>query len=218
MEKNKHIIVAGYIGLVASLLVGLGEFLLHFDTLGRFDGGYDFMVGIDSFRTTFGHFIGVLSAPLYIVGFWHLMKMLEPANEKVSKIAFVVMSYGIFIGAIWIGSRANISAIVNLQTTELPLSLISLYDLRYENLLQVTRIAAFIFSIIFVWLVLTGRSNYPKWVALLNPIAMILVSFAIWAVIPSIGVYLMPIALNIAFLVLFIVSLYFAKKLKQQGK
>lgn len=218
MEKNKQIIVAGYIGLVASLLVGLGEFLLHFDALGRFDGGYDFMVGIDSLRTTYGHFIGVLSAPLYIVGFWHLMKMLEPANEKVSKIAFVVMSYGIFIGAVWIGSRANISAIVNLQTTELPLSLISLYDLRYENLLQVTRIAAFIFSIIFVWLVLTGRSNYPKWVALLNPIAMILVSFAIWAVIPSIGVYLMPIALNIAFLVLFIVSLYFAKKLKQQGK
>ena len=214
MGKNKQIIFAGYAGLLAAVLVGLGEFLLHFDALGRFSGSYEFMVGIDSTRTTFGHFIGVLSAPLYIIGYWHLMKMLEPENDKLSKIAFVVMSYGILIGAIWIGSRANISAIVNIQTLETSLSLISLYELRYENLLQVTRIATLIFSVIFVWIVLSGRSHYPKWVALLNPILMILISFSIWAVFPSVGVYLMPIALNVAFVVLFAVSIYFAKKLK----
>jgi hypothetical protein len=39
--------------------------------------------------------------------------MLEPASEKFSKIAFAIMSYGILIGAVWIGSRTNISAIVN---------------------------------------------------------------------------------------------------------
>jgi len=214
MGKNKQIIFAGYAGLLAAVLVGLGECLLHFDALGRFDGGYEFMIGIDSVRTTFGHFIAVLSAPFYIIGYWHLMKMLEPKNDKLSKIAFVVMSYGILIGAVWIGSRANISAIVNSQTIETSLSLISLYELRYENLLQVTRIAALIFSVIFVWIVLSGRSNYPKWVALLNPILMILISFAIWAVFPSVGVYLMPIALNFAFAVLFAVSIYFARKLK----
>lgn len=213
--NKKQIILSGYIGLFASIFVGLGEFLLHFDVLGRFTSGFDFMIGIGSLRTTIGHFIGVLSAPLYIIGFWHLMKMLEPANEKLSKIAFAIMSYGILIGAVWIGSRAGISAIANDTTIIDKSSLIALYELRYENLLQVTRIAALLFSGIFVWLVIRGKTHYPKWIAVLNPLVLILVSFAVWAIMPSVGVYLMPIALNVAFAILFSVSIYFSYKIKK---
>jgi len=173
------------------------------------------MRGITAARTTIGHFAGVLSAPLYIIGFWHLMKMLEPGNVPASRIAFVVMSYGIIIGTVWIGSRSGISAIVNSTSIVDPISFISLYELRYENLLQVTRLATLLFSIIFIWLVLTGRSHYPRWMALLNPICLILVSFAIWIVAPGIGIYLMPIALNVAFAVLFIFSTYFSLKVKE---
>ena len=45
---------AGVLGLLAAILVGAGEFLLHFDALGRFAGGsaYEFMRGIDAERTT----------------------------------------------------------------------------------------------------------------------------------------------------------------------
>ena len=144
---------AGMLGLVAAILVGAGEFLLHFDALGRFaeGGGYEFMRGINAERTTIGHFLGVLSAPFYIIGFWHLMKMLEPANILASRIAFVILSYGIMIGAVWIGSRAGISAIINSTSIADPISFILLYKLRYENLLQVTRLAALFFSIIFIW-------------------------------------------------------------------
>ena len=211
------ITTAGVLGLIAAILVGAGEFMLHFDALGRFaeGGAYEFMHGINAERTTIGHFLGVLSAPLYIIGFWHLMKMLEPANIVASRIAFVIMSYGIIIGSVWIGSRAGISAIVNSTSIVDPISFISLYELRYENLLQVTRLATLVFSIIFIWLVLTGRSHYPRWMALLNPICLILVSFVIWLVAPGIGIYLMPIALNVAFAVLFIFSTYFSLKVKE---
>jgi hypothetical protein len=209
--------MAGVLGLLAAILVGAGEFLLHFDAQGRFaeGGAYEFMRGINENRTTIGHFLGVLSAPLYIIGFWHLMKMLEPANIPASRIAFVVMSYGIIIGSVWIGSRAGISAIVNSTLIVDPISFISLYELRYENLLQVTRLATLVFSIIFIWLVLTGRSHYPRWMALLNPICLILVSFVIWLVAPGIGIYLMPIALNVAFSLLFMFSTYYSIKAKE---
>ena len=208
-SKQSQITIAGIIGLIAAILVGAGEFLLHFDNLGRFGeaGGYEFMNGISASRTTTGHFLAALGAPLYLVGYWHLMKMLEPANRTASKVAFFIMSYGIIVGAIWIGSRASISAIVNIdQTTEF-LQLISLYDLRYENLLQVTRLAVLVFSIIFIWLTLTGRSHYPKWMVAFNPILLLLSSFAIWFIVPAVGIYLMPIALNIAFGLLFLVSI-----------
>lgn len=205
---------AGVVGLLAATLVGTGEFLLHFDALGRFgeSGGYEFMQGIDVKRTTIGHFIAVLGAPLYIVGFWHVMKMLETANPLASRIAFAVMSYGIIVGAVWIGSRAGISAIVNYEETANLKPLVSLYDLRYENLLQITRFAVLVFSIIFVWLVLSGRSRYPRWMAAFNPILLILANFGVWVLAPVIGIYLMPIALNVAFGSLFLISIYFSKK------
>jgi len=214
---HSQITTAGVIGLLAAILVGAGEFLLHFDALGRFAeaGAYEFMLGINSERTTIGHFIGVLSAPFYIIGFWHIMKMLEPANPLASRIAFAIMSYGIIVGAVWIGSRAGISTVVNSTSMIDPMSFISLYELRYENLLQVTRLAVLFFSVIFIWLVLSGRSHYPRWMALFNPILLILTSFAIWAIAPAVGVYLMPIALNVAFALLFLLSIYFSQKVKE---
>jgi hypothetical protein len=190
---------------------------LHFDILGRFaeGGGYVFMQGISAERSTIGHFFGVLGAPLYILGFWHIMKMLEPANPFLSRIAFAVISYGIIIGAVWIGSRANISMLVNDDSINNIDAFISLYELRYENLLQITRIAALVFSVIYMYLILTGRSYYPHWMALFNPILLILTSFAIWLLVPTIGVYMMPIALNIAFAILFLLSIFHSKKIKR---
>jgi len=212
---HRHLITTGVVGLLAATLVGAGEFLLHFDALGRFSegGAYEFMRGITAKRTTIGHFLGVLGAPLYIIGFWHIMKMLEPANALASRFAFAIMSYGIIIGVVWIGSRAGISTIVNSAPMANPTTFISLYELRYENLLQITRIAVLLFSAIFIWLVLTGRSHYPRWMALLNPILLILASFAIWMVAPVVGVYLMPIALNVAFALLFLFSINYSKKI-----
>lgn len=214
--QNEKITQAGVVGLLAAILVGIGEFLLHFDLLGRFaeGGGYSFMHGISSERSTIGHFFGVLGAPLYIIGFWHVMKMLEPANRFVSRIAFVVMSYGIIIGAVWIGSRANISMLVNDGSIADVHAFISLYELRYENLLQVTRIAALVFSILYIYLILTGRSYYPRWMAIFNPVLLILASFGVWLLAPVIGVYMMPIALNIAFAVLFLLSILQSKNIR----
>jgi len=189
LSKEKYnIIAAGMVGLVAAIGVGAGEFLLHFDALGRFTDGYAFMQGISTERTTTGHFIGVLAAPLYLVGFWHVMKMLEPANRLASRIAFAIMSYGIIVGVVWIGSRAGISTVINDAILITSKSYIPLYELRYENLLQITRFSVLIFSILFVWLVLSGRSYYPRWVAVLNPVFLILTSFAIWMLVPNIGV------------------------------
>lgn len=217
--KHIQIISSGLIGLLAAILVGIGEFLLHFDSLWRVGeaGGYEFMKGISADRTTTGHFLAVLGGPLYIVGFWHLMKMLEPANRVVSRIAFTIMSYGIIVGAVWIGSRANISSIINsVQITDTS-NLVALYEFRYENLLQITRLAVLIFSLIFIWLTVSGRTHYPRWFAVFNPILLLLSIFAIWFLVPSIGIYLMPIALNIAFGLLFLFSTYYSLNIKERG-
>ena len=215
MNDKKAVLWAGVAGLAAAVIVGMGEFLLHFDTLARYGEGFEFFKGITNERATLGHFLGVLGAPLYVLGAWHLFKMLKPANELWARIGFLAMAYGCIVGGVWIGSRASAALIVNTIGADPGSVELGLYELRYENLLTVVRIAALIFSVAFVWLVVTGRSHYPRWVAILNPIVLILVSFAIYAVIPPVGKYLMPIALNVAYFVLFLISIVIAGRAHQ---
>ncbi len=204
---DRHVeILTGLIGLLAAILVGAGEFMLHFDPLVRYGQGFDFLKGVTEARATAGHFLGVLGAPLYVVGAGHIYLMLRPANRFWAMLAFFVMAYGCIVGGVWIGSRATAAFLVNTIPEDVLASAIGLYELRYESLLTVVRSAILVLSGIFVWLILTGRSNYPRWMAALNPIILILASFLVFWLAPGIGKYLMPIALNVAFLILFSVS------------
>ncbi len=205
-------ILTGLAGLLAATLVGAGEFMLHFDSLMRYGQGFDFFKGVTQSRATAGHCFGVLGAPRYVVGAWHIHLMLRPANRFWAKLAFVVMAYGCIVGGVWIGSRATAAFLVNAISGGAVASAIELYELRYESLLTIVRVAVLVLSGIFVWLILTGRSNYPRWVAALNPIVLILASFLVFWLAPEIGKYLMPIALNVAFFVLFSVSTMIAAR------
>ncbi len=206
------IILTGLVGLLGAILTGVGEFILHYDALARFGAENEFFRGISDSRSSLGHFVAVLGAPMYLVGFWHINLMLRPANERWAKISFFATAYGFVIGIVWIGSRASISALINAPLPPDTEYLIGLYDYRYETLLQVVRIAVLLLSVIFIWLTLTGRSHYPKWMAFLNPILLIIASFLIYAIAPVVGKYLMPIALNVAFFVFFVASIMIAAK------
>ena len=208
-DQRKIIIITGLVGLLAAILTGVGEFLLHFDPLARFsETSYDFMLAASDERQTWGHFIGVLSAPLYVVGVWHIYLMLRPANQKIALLAFFLGAYGFMIGADWISSRASIGALTHFQDSGGAIgNLVELYRLRYENLLTVIRITTLTLSLIYIGLVLTGRSYYRKWQAALSPIVLLLGSFLVFLLMPEVGKYIMPIALNVGFGLFFIMSL-----------
>lgn len=211
MTQKKTLLLTGLVGLAASLLVGVGEFLLHYDPQARYGDGFAFFEGVSRDRATLGHFFGVLGAPLYVVGAYHIYLMLRPANEFAARIAGLTMAYGCIIGAVWIGSRSM--AVELVAAGSIPEQL-RLYELRYENLLTVVRIAILGLSAIFIWLCLTGNSLYPRAMAILNPISMIILAFIIFLTVPAVGKYVMPIALNVAFCVMFSVSLIVASRQK----
>jgi hypothetical protein len=214
-EQKNIIIITGIVGLLASILVGIGEFLLHFDPLARYsETSYEFMLYASNKRQSIGHFFGVLASPLYLVGCWHIYLMLSPANRKLAFITFLLSAYGFMIGGIWIGSRASIGALTHFdQVGNVTSSLVDLYQHRYETLLTIVRITTLILSIVYVLLVLSGRTHYQKWQAILNPILLLILSFVVYLIVPSVGIYLMPIALNVGFGLFFIMSVLQAKKI-----
>lgn len=215
-EMSNKVVLTAILGLLASVTVGLGEYLLHYDAQARFaEGGYAFMQGIHHSRSTLGHFLGVFGATLYPFGCFHIYQMLRPANTQWAFIAFLVGSFGFIVGAVWVGSRASISALVQLSPTPEIAALINLYEFRYESLLQVIRLTTLAVSLIIVWLSLTGRSHYPKWMALFNPILLIILNFVLFIVAPSLGKHSMPIALNVAFFSFFAISLCIALRVRK---
>ena len=198
----------GIIGLIGAIVCGTGEFLLHFDPQMRFTG-YEFMADISEGRLTTGHFLAVFGIPLYFVGMWHIAEMLRPAGEKLSRALFFIGSFGFLYGAMWMSSRAMIGSIAHHPELVESTNLVELYELRLETLLQVIRITTLAISIIFIKMVLTGKSRYPKWMAATSPIVLLLMNFVIFLTVPSIGKYVMPIALNVGFSIFFLLSLVF---------
>lgn len=207
MKSQAWFVSTALAGIAAASLVGCGEYLLHYDAQARFGDGYEFMRGISAERSSLGHFIAVFGALLYPVGCYHLYLMLRPAGKFPAATAALVGAAGFMVGAVWIGSRASISAIVNMPAATDLSMLIELYELRYETLLQSIRLCTLILSVIIAWLAWSGRSRYPRWIAFFNPIVLIVASFVIYAIAPAIGKHLMPIALNVACLVFFTLSL-----------
>ena len=215
---SNKLYITGLMGLLAAILVGAGEYLLHYDPLARFaEGGFDFMKGISEQRSNTGHFLGVFGATLYSVGMYHIYLMLRPANQRAAFTAFLIAAFGCIVGGVWIGSRASVSALIQLPQTPEIVHLIELYEFRYETLLNVTRLTTLVLSVVFIWLTITGRSNYPRWMAIFSPFILILMSFLIYLIAPQVGKHLMPIALNVAFFIFFSLSLLRARTITNQG-
>ncbi len=211
------IVCAGMIGMVASILVGIGEGLLHGAVHGVTpDQPYAFMIHLSAKRQMLGHFLAVLAGPLYLFGYWHVYQMLAPDGGLVAKIVTMAAGYGFFIGIVWIGSRAMIGSIAQMQAgldppiAQMMNALIPRYQLLMETLLQVIRITTLLFSIGFVYLILRGETLYPVWMVLFNPFVLLLLVFLIYFVMPSVGKYIMPIAMNVAHLVFFSASVIVA--------
>lgn len=216
--KDQRIYLFGYLGLLASIMVGLGEFLVHF-TSADFDlnVAYSYFRHIPEWRLTTGHFLMIPFIPLYIFGYWHLYLALRTGDKRLAQ---AVLSLGIFafvIGGIWVGSRAHLGMLIKAQQAAgdqaaLMNSLIASYDLHLENLVNVLRVIILLTSITFIIAILKGGTLYPRWMALVNPITLLLLVVFLFFCINLIGQFLMPSAMNVSHFILFATSIYALKK------
>ncbi len=213
--SEKAVFAAGLVGLLASILVGSAEFSLHFTPTLDYGGPeYEFFLGTSAARLSYGHFVSIFAAPLYFVGYWHLFQRMKPASEKARLILMVLGIYSCAIGAVWIGSRVYPAILIQAREAAVSdaaraqiVALLARASFYNETILVGLRLGVVGVSGIFIWLVATGRTEYPRWFAVMNPIFLVIVSFVIYFLVPAIGGYLMPIAMNVAHFILFLTSI-----------
>ena len=201
----------GYLGIIASLFVGLGEYLLHYSpNILNHSENYEFFKFVPLNNLTIGHFLAVIGLPFYFAGYLHIYRMLRSGNETFAKIVLAIGFVAFAVGGVWIGSRASIGNIVHLKdsldTTSYQ-NLLDHYTNHMEVLVQALRIIIALLSIFFVISILKGGTYYKKWMAIFNPITILIVLVIIGKLIPVIGKHMLPILMNVTHFILFTISL-----------
>jgi len=170
---------------------------------------YLYFNDISSERLTFGHFIAVLSAPLYLLGYWHLSKKLEPAGPKQAKAFFLIGAYAFAVGTAWIGQRFFLATTVHEIAVK---TLLTVFSEHNEPFVNVLRLAMLLVSIIWIKLILTGKTAFPKWMALFSPIVLLALMFALYFFKTKIGLYVFPVAMNAAHFIIFALAMWTTRK------
>ena len=209
----------GYLGLLASVLVGLGEYFLHYslNILGHSEN-YEFFKFVPVENLTTGHFLAVIGLPFYFAGYIHIYRMLRSGNEFLARLVLAIGFVAFAVGGIWIGSRASIGNIIHLKDAIEPSiyqNLLAHYTEHMEVLVEVLRVVIALLSIVFVIAILKGGTYYKKWMAIFNPIVILVLVFStlFWA--EGLAKHLAPIAMNVTHFILFGLSLYQLSKLNK---
>lgn len=204
----------GLAGLAGALLTGLGEGLLQLVPNGDFaDPTYGYFRDISPPRLALGHWIAVIAAPLYLPGYWHLTGRLLPDHPRARFIVFSLMGWALILAFIWIGQRALIAHTVHaIAEGQSAASLLDAHASLHEPLVNALRLAILGFSLLWIGLIATGRSTYPRWMALFSPGLMLGLIFLTWLAAPGIGWLVLPTAMNTAHAVVFALSLTISHK------
>jgi len=208
-EKRTQILLA-LGGIAGALGVGFGEWIMQFDPDALHDeSSYAYFANIPQWRLTLGHFLCVVAAPLYFLGYLHLGRALDTTKGWLGKVITGLGVYSFAIGIGWIGGRVYLAlakqGIASGISSESLLQ--SLAD-HNEPLIQILRVAILAISALWIYAILKGRSYYPKWMVVFSPILLLVGIFISYALVPSVGKYILPTAMNVTHLVIFLLSLY----------
>ena len=202
---------AGWAGLLGAVLVGLGEYCLQYTPNGGIEDLTDYLYfnDISAQRLSLGHFIAVLSAPLYLFGYYFLSKQLEGAGRLQSKAFFLIGAYAFAVGTAWIGQRFFLGATVHAIAEGQPLQpLLALFAEHNEPFVNVLRVAMLTVSLLWIKLILSGKTAFPKWMAIFSPIALLAVMAGLYFAKLKIGLYVFPVAMNAAHFIVFALALF----------
>ena len=156
------------LGLVGSVIVGIGEYLLHFAPEGP-AGEVTMLLNVPIERARIGHFFAVVGVPFYFAGYYGMLKLFKNSSLVYSKILFVLGVMSFTVGGIWISSRYFGAVVLQKsQNTEMFEYFMAQYDQNYQVLVWALRVFVLLLSLFYVLCVLKSKI-IPRWAAIFNP-------------------------------------------------
>ena len=177
------------------------------------------------FTGTFSHHVMIMIFLHAIMAqSWNVIAGMSGQISLGQALFFGLGAYAFIIGDVWLGGRINLALTV--QAREAASDAVKpflgrlLGDLSAHNepLIDIVRVLVLIVSLLLIYGIVSGRSPYPRWLAAVTPIVVLVAVFLLYAVAPGIGVYLLPTAMNVAHLVFFVFSTWAAIRIRAAGQ
>jgi len=214
-SSSSFVRLAGWAGLIGALLVGVGEFSMQYTPNGGIEDVEDYFYfnDVSPQRLSFGHFLAVLLAPFYVMGYWFLSKQLEPASRILSRAFFLIGAYAFAIGTAWIGQRFYLATTVHeIAGGQQIRGMLVTFSEHNEPFVNILRVAMLLVSAIWVWLISTGKTTFPRWMAIFSPILLLALMFVLYFFKTTIGLYVFPAAMNVTHFIIFSLALCTTRK------
>jgi hypothetical protein len=206
--KTTSVRILGLLGLGAALLMFVGDMCLY----GHFGSGGEAISKIvianeSDTRIVIGGFIGPIAALLYCVGFLSVYFMISPRSRMLAVViaggAAAMMVIGGTYHAMWSIRAFLIKA--GLSSGDYQGLYTQIRD--YMSLFYNTMFAgAEVVSLLLLYVVLSGRSLYPKWSVVVNPGILFLLRPLADLIPAPLGAIITGGYLNLVFVIFFTVS------------
>ena len=209
-SKADIVLALGVTGIIGVLLTILSDLIL----LGRPNSAYSFLIlGTESmadlaqWRITAGTFIGVIALPFQIAGLISVYYGLKPSGRVMPLMVVITNAHAIIMGVAFHMSYAFIGSGWKLYYemgpgNKITSEIVKRFD-SYWKIIVIIMLTELLFSsIIYVFLIMKGNSLYPKWMAILNPLCVLICLFPVLLSLPApIGGFIAPAYLNITTMV-----------------
>lgn len=224
MRKADMIKLTGLIGILGAVLTFASDMIL----LGRPVSASEFlqwntetMAFIEDWKITIGTFAGILFLPLQIIGLIPLYQGLKPAGRRMPHVVALFSAHALIMGVAFHTSYAFIADGWKLKHAveagnSMVSGLVEKFSFYWTILLVTMFVELMISSAVFVALILKGKTLYPKWMAVFNPICVFLILYPLILLLPvPVGGYIAPGYLNLSVAAFFTLStLVVSKRVK----
>ena len=199
------------LGIIGSIIVGIGEYLLHFHPLGP-KGEIEMLLHVPLARAKIGHFIALFGIPFYFAGYYGLLKLFRSSHELYAKLLFISGMLSFIFGGIWISSRYYGAVTLQITlNTDFYETFFSAYSEGYQVLVWALRILIILVSLFYVLSIIKNKIGIPKKLAIVNPISLLILVISSLAWFKPLGVHIAPIAMNVTPLIFFSLIIIYSK-------
>jgi hypothetical protein len=215
ISKENMIPVLGSLGIVSVVITIISDFIL----IGKPNSAFAFlMLGTESMwdipasRIAAGAFIGVAVLPFQLLGLVPAYFALKPAGRLLPMMAVIANAHTLLMGVAFHISYAFIGSGWILHHQEnadgITSGLMDRFDLYWRILAVIMFVELLFSSVIYTIVILKGKSLFPKWMAVFNPVGVTVMAFPPVFMLPyPVGGYIAPAYLNISTMIFFIMTL-----------
>lgn len=196
----RYIRIAGIVAAIAAATNGIGDIFYQAVPNGVYDKNMEFMWRVSEPNLYFGAYIGVFAIALLWLGYWHVYQGIRKAGPWLSLPPFLIGMFTVGIGCT-IHFAIIYPALVGHRIIAGSGDLVHVLEQLHTSMVHASNIlwtvylsGVAVFSLWLMVLVFIGKTHYPRWFGILNPLFLTIAYTLLVPHIPKYGAYLVPAA------------------------